>query len=266
MAADLIPEHGHTWLPDNDDLAPGAPPWAPPPPHQLTPPSWHLPTLAHHGPVYWTDDEVAEVQDSLPQYVIKGPGKYVICDGESGLFGANSRLITSHGGMRSVQQAAQLCDGTPGCTHFSVSVGPPKQPDAAATGPLAGESCCSEEASGWRQRQGAPLRVDLCKGPLVTVADVEGLSTFAGIKRSVLGDDGPPPGPRPPEESLPSAEGMDDGPIELHEAAMGLAALLLPRSHIAVRRAEMRLDRLDRCKWQQARCALHSRFIWRSFL
>merc|ERR1712012_835304 len=104
---------------------------------------------------------------------------------------------------------------------------------------------------------GAPLRVDLCRGPLVTVADVEGLSTFAGVKRSVLGDDSPPPGPRPPEDFLPRAGRMADGLHEPREAAIGLAAMLPPCCRIV----EMRWDRLDPCRRQQ-----RSQFTWRSFL
>mmetsp|Transcript_33455 Transcript_33455/g.106052 ORF Transcript_33455/g.106052 Transcript_33455/m.106052 type:complete len:269 (-) Transcript_33455:32-838(-) len=140
-------------------------------------------------PVVWTGDDVARLRERLPAYDIRGPGMYAICDGESGLFGAQSRLLDVRRDVAHVEDAAHMCDVLPGCTHFSVTVGP-------------------DYPFGWEPRQGMPFRADFCGGPKVTIAEVKHMNTFVGIKRTAAST-------TPPAE--PEAEGRDlpDGAIRV---------------------------------------------------
>jgi len=158
------------------------PPWESPAPYELAPaaqarpaksPQDHLASSEEHiGPIFkhpeepvvWSPGEVAALKERLPSYDIHGPGVYAICEGESGLFGVNSRLLAVRRGVLHVEDAAHMCDSMRDCTHFSVTVGP-------------------DGLFGWEPPQGLPYRADFCKGRLVSMAKVDGLNTFVGVKR-----------------------------------------------------------------------------------
>jgi len=152
-------------------------------------------------PVEWSAEDVAKLKERLPSYDVRGPGKYAICHGESGLFGAHSRLLATRRRVYSVEDAARMCDEWPGCTHFSVTVGP-------------------DYPMGWEPLHWLPFRADLCGGQKISIANIEGVNAFVGIKRTkqLL----------PPAEAPEAGEGMPDGPIELSQMPSLLAPVGVP--------------------------------------
>eukprot|EP00933_Yihiella_yeosuensis_P003128 TRINITY_DN10555_c1_g1_i1.p1 TRINITY_DN10555_c1_g1~~TRINITY_DN10555_c1_g1_i1.p1 ORF type:complete len:244 (-),score=44.40 TRINITY_DN10555_c1_g1_i1:68-799(-) len=145
----------------------------------------------------FTDEDLAILREKLPQYRVKGPGVYAVCEGQHGLSGDKSRLIESRHGVHSVEEAAAQCDGIPGCTHFSVTVGPSSwksSPDKVKLG------------------VGELYRADFCKGPTVTTDTLPGSFSFAGIRKpeSYL-----LPGPATPFRS----SRLQDGPLKVATAA-----------------------------------------------
>ena len=115
-----------------------------------------------------TMEQIVMAQEAYPQYDIRGPGKYLIAAGQSGLYGAKQRLIATRLGVWSIEEAASACDHTPGCTQFSVTVGP------------------SDEPVPWETWKAMPGRVLLLGGSMASVDDVEGelgKYAFVGIRR-----------------------------------------------------------------------------------
>lgn len=112
--------------------------------------------------ITWSKKDVARMRVLLPDYKIYGPGKVAICHGQSGLFGAKSRRISKQIGVHSVQEAAQMCDAYANCTHFSVTVGP-------------------DHILGRERRGAKPFTAEFCKGPLISMQDVDVYNTFTGL-------------------------------------------------------------------------------------
>jgi len=182
--------------PGPDDQAGGIWPWG----------------VHENEPVVWQPRDIAKVKDSLPMWEVYGPGKYAICTGQSGLTGANDRLIGQRENVFSLQEAALWCDSTPGCTHVSITMGPdwPFMP---------------------QPRQGYPFRADFCKGPKVSIDNVKGLNTFVLVRKGATGDL-PPPDP-------PEAREFPDGPITpkanrderyVNDPSMSMSSLPLPEA------------------------------------
>lgn len=134
----------------------------------------------------WEPREVDHLKNKLPQYLIVGPGKYAVCHGQSGLFGAQSRLIREEEKVFTVEEAAHICDQIPECSHFSINAGP-------------------DWPHLYKPPWGIPFRAFFCKGPLVSTLSVPGVNSFVGVKRSINAD-------------LPPVDGGDvglreDGPL-----------------------------------------------------
>jgi len=96
-----------------------------------------------------------------------------------------------------------MCDELPGCTHFSVTVGP-------------------DYPMGYEPRQFMPFRAELCGGPKISLQKVEGVNSFVGIRRRharLI----------PPAEAAQDGEGMPDGPIEMSQLPPLPPPLGMPR-------------------------------------
>uniref|UniRef100_A0A7S4V4P1 Uncharacterized protein n=1 Tax=Alexandrium monilatum TaxID=311494 RepID=A0A7S4V4P1_9DINO len=199
--------------------------------------------VGENEPVKWTGEDVARLRDSLPGYDIQGPGVVAVCSGESGLFGRHSRLLDVRRPVFRVEEAARMCDEMPGCTHFSVTVGP-------------------DYPMGYEPRHWLPLRADLCKGPLITVKENEGVNSFVGVRRRSAAH-------APPARAAQDGEAFPDGPIENAQLPPAPLALSIARPLEAeLRSGPPPAARRERCPARRVcgRRALRSSWSGRAFL
>jgi len=115
-----------------------------------------------------TQAQILAAQQAYPHYDIQGPGKYLIAGGQSGLHGDKRRLMAVRYGVYSIEEAASACDHTPGCTQFSVTVGP------------------YDKAMPWETWQAYPGRALLLRGPMASSDAVQGevaKYAFIGLRR-----------------------------------------------------------------------------------
>lgn len=179
------------------------------------PPGWPLGVRSYDKTV-WTPKDVEELRAKLPKYRIKGPGSRAICWGQSRLDGPRLRLIQTKRGVRTVEQAAAICDRMEGCTHFWITVGPdyPSVKDWVT---------------------GVPYRAEFCRGPMVTVLNDLNSHSFVGIKKTWAREHALSPKPNP---AIPARE----GPLEAYGRDAGYFRSV--RQEIKDLEEEQRLDHL----------------------
>eukprot|EP00746_Dinoflagellata_sp_MGD_P123997 gnl/MRDRNA2_/MRDRNA2_58599_c0_seq1.p1 gnl/MRDRNA2_/MRDRNA2_58599_c0~~gnl/MRDRNA2_/MRDRNA2_58599_c0_seq1.p1 ORF type:complete len:347 (+),score=55.45 gnl/MRDRNA2_/MRDRNA2_58599_c0_seq1:150-1190(+) len=163
------------------------------------------PEVLPHGVL--RDDNITNNKDvdeflaaRLPHYKMEY-GVRAICTGQSGLFGKNNRLLEIRRGIYNPEDAAALCDTTPGCTHWSL-----------VSGGKGGFFT-------YEPPEGLPGRLELCKGEMVSTIPVytksdksapqyeNPLVYMVGVKRTT---------PLPPRELPNPAALADNGPLVTH--------------------------------------------------
>jgi len=116
-------------------------------------------------------------RSAMPAYRLRR-GVFADCGGDPrGFHGKPSgNLLGVKRGVHDLAEASQWCDATPGCTHFSIMVGPKD-----GVWPF------------WERLAGMPGRLDLCSGTTMSTRRVpEPLSRyhFVGFKHDVTSVDG----------------------------------------------------------------------------
>merc|ERR1711971_234120 len=119
----------------------------------------------------WSGYEVQKWKEEHPvlnNFDIRGPGVYAICHSETGVSRPeDDRHLETIRGVWNLWDAAEICNKHKLCTHFSVTLGP-------------------DMMWFYEPRQGLPGRLDLCKGPKVTMNKWRGkfgtMNSFAGVK------------------------------------------------------------------------------------
>mmetsp|Transcript_47556 Transcript_47556/g.111211 ORF Transcript_47556/g.111211 Transcript_47556/m.111211 type:complete len:320 (+) Transcript_47556:40-999(+) len=182
------------------------------------PPAWPFGVQSDDKEI-WTPKDVEELKGRLPDYKIKGPGVRAICWGQGELVGKRLRFIKYKRGVRTVEEAAHICDDMEDCTHFSIMVGP----DYPST-------------HDWPT--GIPYRAEFCRGPMVTTVDFPHTHSFVGIKKYAAREhDLPPPENNEPPLPLP------DGPLESFGRDAGYFYMYRERAKKLAEREK--LDRLE---------------------
>lgn len=155
------------------------------------PPGWPYGVVKKVEKAVWTPKDVEELKAKLLGYKIKGPGSRAICSGQGRLEGERLRLLEVRRGVRTVEEAAGICDDLEECTHFSITVGPeyPSTDDWAT---------------------GVPYRAEFCRGPMVSILDDTNSHSFVGIKKTWVRDHDVPPPKMIPRIPLP------DQPLEAY--------------------------------------------------
>lgn len=139
------------------------------------PAGWPYGVVKKYEKAVWTPKDVEELKAKLPGYKIKGPGSRAICSGQGNLQGPRLRQLEVRRGVRTVEEAAGICDDLEECTHFWITVGP-------------------EYPSTHDWATGVPYQAEFCRGPMVSILDDTNSHSFVGIKKTWIRDhDAPPP-------------------------------------------------------------------------